>query len=167
MVYDIYYSMKKCSSCHISKGYAEFPIASYRKNGHSPFCKACKKVIRANYYLNHKELELRRTLSWIKAKENRIKYNFTSTKGSAKARHIPFTLTLEEYAPLAILPCFYCDAVLPHFGSGLDRIDSNKGYSIENVVPCCAYCNFGKNNQTREEFLARCIRIVDKHRTTR
>jgi len=159
--------MKECSSCKISKGYAEFPIDKSRINGHSPFCKDCKKIIRANYYLKHKNLEKQRAYYWQNRIQNRIKFNFSSMKASSKARHILFDLTLEEYYPLALLPCFYCGDDLPRFGGGLDRIDSNKGYILINVIPCCSYCNFGKNNQTQEDFLARCIRIADKHRSTR
>lgn len=126
-----------------------------------------RKANRHKYYLKTAQLEKRRAYVWQRRAENRIKYNFSSMKASAKARHILFDLTLEEYTPLALLPCFYCSEELPRFGCGLDRIDSNKGYSIENVVPCCAYCNFGKNSQTQESFLARCIRIADKHRPNR
>ena len=36
--------------------------------------------------------------------------------------------------------------------NGLDRVDNNKGYTIDNVVPCCKRCNYAKNNQTPREF---------------
>ena len=36
--------------------------------------------------------------------------------------------------------------------NGIDRIDSNKGYSFDNVVACCKYCNGAKNTMTQEEF---------------
>jgi hypothetical protein len=38
--------------------------------------------------------------------------------------------------------------------NGLDRIDSTKGYTEENVVPCCKTCNELKSDKTREEFLS-------------
>lgn len=38
--------------------------------------------------------------------------------------------------------------------NGLDRIDSSKGYTEENVVPCCKTCNELKSDKSREEFLA-------------
>ena len=37
--------------------------------------------------------------------------------------------------------------------NGLDRIDSSKGYSSENTVPCCKYCNTAKNTMSVNEFM--------------
>lgn len=36
--------------------------------------------------------------------------------------------------------------------NGLDRLDNSKPHIIENVVPCCKYCNFSKRERTVEEF---------------
>lgn len=36
--------------------------------------------------------------------------------------------------------------------SGIDRIDSTKGYVEGNVVPCCALCNFAKSDMPLSEF---------------
>jgi 5-methylcytosine-specific restriction endonuclease McrA len=36
--------------------------------------------------------------------------------------------------------------------NGLDRIDSNLGYSVANCVPCCTKCNYAKGNMTLLEF---------------
>lgn len=36
--------------------------------------------------------------------------------------------------------------------NGLDRLDSNKGYSSENTVACCKYCNTAKNTMSVDEF---------------
>ena len=30
--------------------------------------------------------------------------------------------------------------------NGIDRVDSNIGYTNENSVPCCKTCNFAKND---------------------
>jgi hypothetical protein len=61
------------------------------------------------------------------------------------------------------MPCFYCgssklncwktplsDYIFQY--NGLDRIDSNKGHLISNVIPCCFICNKMKNNQTLVEY---------------
>jgi 5-methylcytosine-specific restriction endonuclease McrA len=34
----------------------------------------------------------------------------------------------------------------------MDRIDSSKNYSKENVVPCCKQCNSAKSTLSQEEF---------------
>jgi len=58
-----------------------------------------------------------------------------------------FTLTEEQYCSLIKNPCHYCGQQLPSTGRGLDRIDNNLGYAINNVLPSCAQCN-----QTRNRF---------------
>jgi hypothetical protein len=37
--------------------------------------------------------------------------------------------------------------------SGIDRIDSSKGYEAGNVVPACRICNLAKTNLSLEDFL--------------
>ena len=51
------------------------------------------------------------------------------------------TFTESEYAEIVSHPCFYCGGILPLAGCGLDRILNDKGYAIDNVVPCCTTCN--------------------------
>lgn len=36
--------------------------------------------------------------------------------------------------------------------NGIDRVDNTKGYTIDNVVSCCKYCNTAKSNHSIEEF---------------
>jgi hypothetical protein len=36
--------------------------------------------------------------------------------------------------------------------NGIDRIDILKGYTEENSVPCCKYCNFAKHTMTEQQF---------------
>ena len=37
--------------------------------------------------------------------------------------------------------------------NGIDRLDSSKGYTKDNVVPCCKYCNNAKAEMTKNQFL--------------
>ena len=43
--------------------------------------------------------------------------------------------------------------------NGLDRLDSSRGHSLDNVVPCCHTCNLMKTNMGVEAFLAHIERI--------
>ena len=36
--------------------------------------------------------------------------------------------------------------------NGIDRIDIAKGYTKENSVPCCKYCNFAKHTMSESDF---------------
>ena len=53
-------------------------------------------------------------------------------------------------------PCSYCgrlcDPSIDYY-NGIDRIDNNIGYTIDNSVSCCKYCNFAKNDFLLDEFL--------------
>jgi hypothetical protein len=42
--------------------------------------------------------------------------------------------------------CYYCEGSLNDTGCGLDRKDSNLGYTLDNVVPSCGVCNKIKTN---------------------
>lgn len=81
----------------------------------------------------------------------------------AKRRRLVFNLTEEEFMKLTSQFCYYC-GVKPKqtlsnkayngnfIYNGLDRVDNDKGYTLENVVPCCGICNRAKKNLTQEEF---------------
>lgn len=44
--------------------------------------------------------------------------------------------------------------------NGLDRVDSGKGYVLDNVQPCCAMCNKLKSDLEETDFLNHIARIV-------
>lgn len=43
--------------------------------------------------------------------------------------------------------------------NGIDRVDSSIGYTKENSVPCCKYCNFAKHTMSENDFY-KWIRMV-------
>lgn len=88
-------------------------------------------------------------------------------KRDAIKRNLSFNLNLDEFINIVEQNCFYCGSVpqvykqdIPytsqHDGTwlrnGIDRIDSNKGYEMNNCVPCCAKCNYAKHTMTIEEY---------------
>lgn len=89
-----------------------------------------------------------------------------SYRSNAKARNIKFELSNEECVVLFKSNCKYCEIGPTNNGkrqkvkgdirfkyTGIDRIDSNKNYTIDNVVPCCKQCNISKNDYSETEFL--------------
>lgn len=75
---------------------------------------------------------------------------YTRSKASAKQRGKSFLLTLEEYKTIRQRPCYYCNDLLKNEknrGIGLDRLDNNRGYEIDNVVACCGSCNQIRSDQ--------------------
>lgn len=85
------------------------------------------------------------------------------------------TITFNEFFILSKQNCFYC-GIAPNtkynlfiaasstssekakkeglfIYNGMDRIDSSKYHTIDNVVPCCNDCNRAKNDRTTNDFL--------------
>lgn len=70
------------------------------------------------------------------------KGRYAHLKYVAKRDGLEFTLTLEQYQQLDIMPCFYeCGNEKAKVGYGLDKLDPDQGYTLDNVVACCPTCN--------------------------
>lgn len=101
-----------------------------------------------------------------------------STRSRAKQYGREFHLTLSQLKAVSLLPCVYCgkepanlfrlrrmvDGVYQYGEmqicySGLDRVDSSRGYVHGNVVPCCGECNYAKQDLSVDDFLASVARI--------
>lgn len=107
------------------------------------------------------------------AKTNGIKHYglknrlYKDYKTGAVRRGKCFELSFEEFVNLIEQNCYYCGSS-PEFHpyetqymqktietykhNGIDRINSNKGYTLDNCVPCCSKCNYAKHEMSIEEF---------------
>lgn len=100
-----------------------------------------------------------------------LNYLFRSYKNSAKQRNISFLLNIDEFKKITKENCNYCKIEPKQYRSplgksvsietqikgkylynGIDRVNNNIGYEINNCVPCCGRCNAAKNNMTLDEF---------------
>lgn len=124
--------MKLCIRCNIIKKINEFNFRKDRNNYHS-YCKLCKKESNNLFYQQTK------------------KGRYGRYKKSSIERKIDFNLSYEEFLKFWNKKCYYCSSNIETIG--LDRIDNNKGYKINNVVSCCTICNKMKNNLNIEEWL--------------
>lgn len=84
---------------------------------------------------------------------------FSQTRHRFRYRKIVFKITLSEYKRIIENACHYCGEKYEECGSGLDRINSSIGYTIDNVVSCCGVCNMMKSNLDFEVFLSRIKKI--------
>lgn len=92
---------------------------------------------------------------------------FNKAKRVAKKRKVDWTLSVEGFLELCNKPCFYCNNFLGkvvEFGTGLDRINSDLGYQINNVVSCCKCCNMIKNDILSLDEMKQVIELVIKLR---
>ena len=65
-------------------------------------------------------------------------------------------------------PCFYCGFEAPeeYRLNGLDCVDPNEGYTMENTVSACAVCNMMKCNKSIDAFVNHTRRILSTHRVS-
>lgn len=98
---------------------------------------------------------------------------YNQYRGNAKQRKIPFALSKEEFWAVVFKDCYYCTSVastptsnakMPLMYSGIDRINNTKGYTVDNVVPCCKWCNIAKVDKSLEYFLSKIKDIVINER---
>jgi len=88
-----------------------------------------------------------------------------------RQRYSDGDLKIEQFISLSQMPCYYCgilninsyniftksnieesriNGIFDH--NGLDRIIPTEKHNINNVVPCCKWCNEAKMNRSAEEF---------------
>lgn len=93
---------------------------------------------------------------WHEKNIDRSKYLIC--KVSAKQRGLYFDLSYEEFLQFKGTVCSYCGDSLDCIR--LDRIDSNLGYRLDNVVSCCWTCNKMKLDLPKDFFLKHCEKII-------
>lgn len=94
-------------------------------------------------------------------------YRVSLNKSKSRKRKITNNLTLEEFTSIVSKNCHYCDSPPSEkkflssakvirrdivYANGIDRVNSNEGYSVKNCVPCCSWCNVMKSNRSVEDF---------------
>ena len=135
-------TQKLCGSCNKWKDFSEYHKNGASSHGYMSYCKDCERIRkRIARYNNIKE------------------YKYREYQRDAILKDREFNLTQEYFTAVIDSPCIYCgshDEV-----NGIDRIDSNRGYTEDNSVPCCAMCNKMKLNHTVDAFMYQCRRIVD------
>lgn len=92
-------------------------------------------------------------------------------------------ISFEDFFRLSQMSCYYCKKPPSNkynkylsqratiwakangyfIHNGLDRLDSNKNHSIDNVVPCCKWCNQAKMTMTPNEFQEYLKQVTSHH----
>jgi hypothetical protein len=101
---------------------------------------------------------------------------FDQYKKNAEGRNLSFELSFEQALELFLTPCNYCGIESGNsIGSnsrvfrynGIDRVDNDRGYDVDNVVSCCRVCNYAKRDMSRDDFLSWARRVVQHSEDTR
>lgn len=104
------------------------------------------------YRLKHKAEAAKRGLKFTKTPKGRLH----SYRSSAKIRGHSFEITDDKFYELLLSNCHYCSA---EKANGIDRKDSNIGYTDNNATPCCKICNYMKGTMDYKEFIDQSKRI--------
>lgn len=72
-----------------------------------------------------------------------------------------FAITEEEFQTLTSQACTYCSKQnSATHTNGVDRVDSSRGYTLDNCVPCCGECNVMKKTMSDVEFRDACAAVA-------
>ena len=135
-------------------------IFNSKKDGRYNYSEETKKIIIEKAKKHH--------LPIGEASKNRA---INSIQGSAKKRGFEYNLTREDFLKITSSNCFYCGSEPKnqckslnsngkhgdngdYIYNGIDRVDQNKGYILNNCVPCCKTCNWAKGTKTIKEFMS-------------
>lgn len=118
-----YYWVCKCI-CGNERGVR----SSYLREGRSKSCGCAQVYIRVN---GRKPIQRTLTHTWH------------DVKGRAKSRGLEFSITLDDFARIINMPCYYCGEK-DEVRRGIDRADNALGYTPDNCLPCCWDCNRAK-----------------------
>lgn len=91
---------------------------------------------------------------------------YSRYKRRSLVRGMEFNLKFDEFKNIITQNCYYCNSeprelslsyVTSEHGkidfNGVDRLDNNVGYTIENSVPCCSKCNYAKHTNNVTDFI--------------
>lgn len=109
--------------------------------------------------LNNKERQKRYKSKKVYTDDEIIKGIYSKYKSSAKKRNHSFDLPINVFKDYYKSECHYCGDTLRSVG--FDRVDNTKGYSLDNIVPCCTVCNIMKHKVSKDSFIQQCQKIVD------
>lgn len=111
-----------------------------------------------------------------KIKQTKINQLFYSYKRKSELRGHSFNIDKEYFTNLIFMNCNYYNETPSNKltlnnhtlkYNGIDRIDSYKGYEIDNCVPACRLCNQSKSNLTVNEWknhilkVVKCLKLID------
>jgi hypothetical protein len=105
-------------------------------------------------------------------KDSAYNYVYAQYKSNAKIRDIPFLLERNDFINIISQNCYYCGCApsntinrknfngeITLYYSGIDRIDSNKPYIVDNCVASCKRCNAAKSDMSHSDFIS-LIKII-------
>jgi len=125
--------------------------------------KRCEQSTAWYYTQKNNEAFKKRKSDYDKARhashKHDIEYKIKEIKIGARKRGIEWhdDMTDEVCRDKLTGPCFFCGVHIRDEIIGIDRMDSSKGYSVDNCSGCCEKCNRMKMALDVQTFLEQCI----------
>lgn len=151
------------------------------KKPESKKCEACGNMfsfkfrnVHSKYCLDESCLRKRKSIVNKKARQKRnarmesdpllkCEHVYKSYKSRSPRRNLSFDLTLNTFIKHFNDPCYYCGN--DYDGISFDRVVNTKGYTEDNIVPCCHDCNRMKTTVSHDRFIKLCKSIARNHET--
>jgi hypothetical protein len=91
-------------------------------------------------------------------------HNVTDFKGyknrAEQNKKIDFELIEKDYFDLINEDCYICGRHSTiEKPNGIDRVNNDKGYILDNVKPCCSQCNYIKYTYSLDKLYDKCLKI--------
>lgn len=141
---------KHCTSCC-----KELDIEHFTCDD-SGFTKTCKGCRIGNMTQNKKRDKDHRN----KVIRESTRSQYTEYKKNAFIRNLEFAINYDNYVSIVKNECNYCGILQEKGINGIDRVDSNIGYTLENCVSCCKTCNYMKRNLPVDIFIKKIEHIL-------
>ncbi len=134
----------RCSNCESTKTWNN----KWLRIESGIVCYKCYQRSSYNYRKSHKAGKRKKSPC-----ETKYYYRFNTGVIIAHRTRRLWDISLDIWQRIIEDGCYYCGTQLTDIpGYSLDRIDNNKHYTLENVIPCCGFCNGIKSNRlTLEE----------------
>lgn len=111
---------------------------------------------------------------------------YNGIKGRAKNKSLDFDISLDKFKQLTSANCYYCNSEpssISKYGdstpiyaeaiengkyiyNGLDRINNDLGYTLDNVLTCCASCNMLRGDNMTVQETVEVIKLLKYLRNT-
>lgn len=152
---------KICTKCKEEKALDDFCKRTDAKDGKASSCKICRNKL--NRYDRIKSAAHYRQFGIDRRRT--IERRFVEWKRGAKKRDIPFLITIEDCKRLP-MKCYYTglELTMDNYKNNtvsLERLDSSKPYTVDNIVFCCKRINEMKSNMTIEDFVMFCTLVYE------
>jgi hypothetical protein len=150
---------KLCARCLAVKKLDQFSPDKKVSDGHGSYCKPCNVSWTKEYR--------------AKSPAHRLVMSLNTSRQTAARKGLPHELTISDLVKMwndQDGRCAYTGVQMKYDGAGspesvsLDRVDSSKGYTKDNVVLCGVLINRMKNDQPVEAFLRWCELAVSHHK---